>query len=134
VSPPGAQVTIDGVAIPTNPFHARYAKDSLVHHVSATADGYEPKVVDLTYVNDTSVDLSLDRRAPPPTVRYLAPPPPAPPAHGAKHPTAAAQATPAPATNDAPSAAPPAPRLDIAPSGGHAPLRPIMTNNPYGTP
>jgi hypothetical protein len=129
VSPTGAQVTIDGTAVPSNPFHARYAKDSLVHHVAASAEGYEPKAVDVTFVNDTSVDLSLDRRAPPPMVRYIAPPPP-PPVHAAKH-----APTPGPASappNDAPPPPAPAPRTDVAPTGGHAPLRPIMTNNPYG--
>lgn len=46
VSPPSATIAIDGVAVPTNPFHARYAKDALVHHVMVSADGYDSKLED----------------------------------------------------------------------------------------
>jgi hypothetical protein len=128
VSPPGAAVTIDGATVQTLPFHARVAKDALVHHVAASADGFEPKVVDVTFVSDTSVDISLERRPAAPTIRYLAAPP-AP--HASKHSSTSAPAS-SPPTSE-PASAPPGPsRIDVAPTGGHAPLRPITTSNPYG--
>ncbi|MGD0525208.1 MAG: serine/threonine-protein kinase [Polyangiaceae bacterium] len=132
VSPPSAQITIDGVAEPTNPFHARYGKDAQVHRVLASADGYDAKLEEVFFANDVSIDVSLDRRAAPPAQRYYPPPPP--PAHGGKHAGSSASG-PAPASGDASSApAAPPPRVDVPPSGGHAPLRPIVTSNPYGTP
>jgi hypothetical protein len=128
VSPASAQITIDGMPVPTNPFHARYAKDAQVHRVLAAADGYDAKLEEVFFANDVSIDVSLDRRASQPPPRYV---PPAPAPHTGRH---AASPSPSPATNDAPAAAAASTRLDIAPTGGHAPLRPIMTSNPYGTP
>jgi serine/threonine-protein kinase len=125
VSPPGAQVAIDGVPAPQAPFHVRYAKDPLVHHVSAMADGYEPKTVEVTFVNDTSVDLSLERRPPPPARTYV------PSGHAARHTAAPPPSAVATDPPPAPSASPP-PKVDVTPSGGHAPLRPILTRDPYG--
>jgi serine/threonine-protein kinase len=126
VSPPGAQVAIDGVPAPQAPFHVRYEKDSLVHHVAAAADGYESKTVEVTFVNDTSVDLSLERHPSPPARTYV---PLA--GHAARHsaapPPSAVAADPAPPASSSPPA-----RVDITPSGGHAPLRPILTRDPYG--
>jgi serine/threonine-protein kinase len=142
VSPPGAQVAIDGASIPLNPFHGRFGKDALVHHISASADGYEPKTVDVTFVNDTSIDISLDRHAPAPVVRYVAPSMAV--AHSGKHPApsgaqvapgsqAASASPPPPSAGDSASAAttPPPSHPDVSPAGGHAPLRPIQTANPY---
>lgn len=130
VSPASAQITIDGTPVPTNPFHARYGKDAQVHRVLAVAEGYEAKLEEVFFANDVSIDVSLDRR-PSPAPRYYAP---APAAHGGKHGGASATGS-SPAPSDASSAAAAAPaRLDIAPTGGRAPLRPIMTSNPYGTP
>jgi len=52
----------------------------------------------------------------------------------ARAPAAGAAAQP-PASTPAPSsAAVPVARADVAPTGGRAPLRPIVTSNPYGTP
>jgi serine/threonine-protein kinase len=129
VSPPSATIAIDGVAVPTNPFHARYAKDALVHHVMVSADGYDAKLEDVSFSSDLSIDVSLDRKAPPPQALYVAPPPP--PARATKHSGGSAASSPAPVTET--SAAAPA-RVDIAPTGGRPPLRPISTSNPYGTP
>jgi hypothetical protein len=130
VSPASALITIDGTPVPTNPFHARYGKDAQVHRVLASADGYDAKLEEVFFANDVSIDVSLDRRPTPAPPRYYAP---APPAHGGKHAgTVSAGASPPPTETS--SAAAPPPRVDIAPTGGHAPLRPIMTSNPYGTP
>jgi serine/threonine protein kinase len=128
VSPASAQITIDGVALPTNPFHARYAKDAQVHHVLASADGYDAKLEEVFFANDTTIDVSLDRRAPP--VGAFA---------GAAVPFPAKRAgsttTAFPALAEAPSttAASPA-RANVGPAAGHAPQRPIVTRNPYGNP
>jgi serine/threonine-protein kinase len=81
---------------------------------------------------EVGADTNPDRRAVPPRVVYVPAPAP-PPAHTQKHDHASAPpASPPPAETPA-SAAPPAPpRTDVAPTGGHAPLRPIVTGNPYG--
>jgi hypothetical protein len=132
VSPPSAQITIDGVAEPTNPFHARYGKDAQVHRVLASAEGYDAKLEEVFFANDVSIDVSLDRRATPAPPRYYAPAPP--PAHGGKH-AGPSPGGSSPASGDASSTPPPAPpRADVPPAGGHAPLRPIVTSNPYGNP
>jgi serine/threonine-protein kinase len=131
VSPPSAQIAIDGVSVPTNPFHARYSKDALVHHVILTAEGYDPKLEDVPFSSDVSINVSLDRHPAPPPVRAYAPPPPA-----GLHPKRAPAPVQAPgpaSTPDTSQSVSPA-RVDVAPTGGHAPLRPISTSNPYGTP
>jgi serine/threonine protein kinase len=130
VSPASAQITIDGAPIATNPFHARYAKDALVHHVLASADGYEAKLEEVFFANDVSIDISLDRRASAPARYYAPAPTPSP----GKHPPAAVAETQVPAGEAATAAAVPPARVETGPTGGHAPLRPIMTSNPYGTP
>jgi hypothetical protein len=128
VSPPSAQIAIDGTQMPTNPFHARYAKDAQVHRVLASAEGYDAKLEEVFFANDVSIDVSLDRRAPPAPHFFV---PPA--AHPGRHPATTASAT--TAAGDA-SVAPPSPsaHTDVGPAGGHVPLRPIVTSNPYGSP
>ncbi len=134
VAPPSAQISIDGAAVSTNPFHARYRKDRQIHHVLASADGYDAKLEDVVFSGDVSIDVSLDRRPTPPPVRkapvFFIPAPP-PPVHAMKH-------VAAPPASDAPPAAPPsatAPAsVEVNPSGGRAPLRPIVTASPYGSP
>jgi serine/threonine-protein kinase len=130
VSPASATIAIDGVGVPTNPFHARYAKDSLVHHVMVSADGYDSKLEDVSFASDVSIDVSLDRKASPPPPRYFAPPP-AP--HQVRHASAASAPSPSPPP-DASTAAPARGGADMASSGGRPPLRPITTSNPYGSP
>jgi eukaryotic-like serine/threonine-protein kinase len=66
VSPASAQIAVDGAPVFTNPFHARYAKDAQVHHVLASADGYESKLQEVFFAGDVSIDIRLDRRASPP--------------------------------------------------------------------
>jgi serine/threonine-protein kinase len=133
VSPPSAQIAVDGTAVPSNPFFARYPRDGQVHHIMAFADGFDPKWRDVSFGGDVTLDIALERHATPPQS------PPArrgqPPASGAApRPAraAAAQAAPAP-TPEAPSTAAPVPaRTEVSPAGGRSPLRPIQTSNPYG--
>ncbi|HEY2513078.1 MAG TPA: serine/threonine-protein kinase [Polyangiaceae bacterium] len=131
VSPPSAQITIDGAPVPSNPFHARYSRDRTIHHIAASADGYDSKLSDVSFGGDVSIDVTLDRHpapapSPPPFYRRSAPPPP-PPAHPAKK--AAPQSA-----DSSNTPAPTATQADVPPAGGHAPLRPISTSNPYGNP
>jgi serine/threonine-protein kinase len=136
VSPASAQISLDGVPLASNPFRGRFPRDGLAHHVGATAEGYDAKLEDVTFAGDVSIDVSLDRRAAPavrwiPSVPLAAAPAPV---HSGKHAAGAASAPPA---DSAPPPAPPPPapaRTDVGPAGGHAPLRPIMTSNPYGSP
>jgi serine/threonine-protein kinase len=131
VSPPGAQITLDGVPLGKNPYRGRLARDGQMHHVGATAEGYDGKLEDVTFAGDLSIDLSLDRH-PAPIVHGYAPLP----AHSARHPDSAPAAS-AHAADPAPAPPPPPPaaaHADVGPAGGHAPLRPISRSNPYGTP
>jgi hypothetical protein len=130
VSPASAQITIDGTAVPTNPFHARYGKDAQVHRVLAAAEGYDAKLEEVFFANDVSIDVSLDRR-PAPAPHYY---PPAPAPHGGKHGGASMAGGSSPPSETSTAAPSPPPHADIAPTGGHAPLRPISTSNPYGSP
>jgi eukaryotic-like serine/threonine-protein kinase len=130
VAPPSAQISIDGAAVSTNPFHARYRKDRQIHHILASADGYDAKLEDVIFAGDVAVDVSLDRHVVPPP-RKVAPPPP-PPAPLPFHP-AVKRAAPQPSDSPPPppsATAPAAP--EVSPAGGHAPLRPIVTASPYG--
>jgi serine/threonine-protein kinase len=131
VSPPGAQIALDGVPLGSNPFRGRFPRDGLVHHVGASADGYDTKLEDVTFGGDLSIDLSLDRHATP-VVHWYAPLP----AHAGKHPAGSPASSSADAEPPPPApAAPVAPaHTDVGPGGGHAPLRPISTTNPYGSP
>jgi hypothetical protein len=135
VAPPSAQISIDGANVPSNPFHARYRKDRQVHHVLASADGYDPKLEDILFTGDVAIDVSLDRRAPPappaPSAHKAPPPAPAPPpARAVRHaaPPASSDSPPSPPPSATTSAAP-----EVNPTGGHAPLRPIVTSSPYGS-
>jgi hypothetical protein len=138
VSPSAAQITIDGATV-SNPFHARYAKDERAHRITASADGYETKSEALSFNSDVAIDLGLDRHAPPAAATHKAaaapPPPPPPPPRGASK-RGAFGGQPAAPSSDAPAAQPPGPsaHTEVNPAGGHAPLRPIATTNPYGDP
>ncbi len=122
-TPPSAQISIDGAAVSTNPFHAKYRRDQRVHHVLASADGYDTKLEDVALAGDVSIDMSLDRRAPPAaTHRSPAPapppPPPAPAVHAQRHVAAP------PASESPPRRPPPPPRRrlpEVNPAGGRAP-------------
>jgi hypothetical protein len=137
VSPRSAQITIDDVQAPNNPFHARLPKDGKTHKIVAMAVGYDPKVEEVTFSGDVAVDLGLDRTAPS--------------RRAATHPASAVLAAPpAPAARPAHLAGADPLRPAVAPSpspdvGAHARAegnavegrlvqRPIVTTNPYGAP
>jgi serine/threonine-protein kinase len=135
-SPPSAQIVVDGTLVANNPLVARYPRDAQMHHVMAYADGFEPKWREVSFANDVSLDIVLERHASPPgpapaTRRLVAPQPQA----VGRSPKAVAIQPSAAAALDQPS--PPAalaPRVEVNPAGGHSPLRPIQTSNPYGAP
>jgi hypothetical protein len=60
VLPSSAQIAIDGVVVPGNPFFAHYPRDGRAHHVLAFADGFEPKSKDVPFAGDVALDLTLD--------------------------------------------------------------------------
>lgn len=126
-SPSWARITIDDKPV-DNPALASYPKDGATHRIVAKAWGYETKSTQVTVTADTIVDLGLDRHSPsglsaaPVTAR-------------ASKRTAAEPA--APPTETGAKAGPPQalgalPELSSA--GGHAPLHPIETKDPYGSP
>jgi serine/threonine-protein kinase len=141
VSPATALVSIDGNDIDGNPFSKQYPSDGTVHHVRASAPGYVAKLVPVTFNANVTLDLSLERVAPPPAPPPASPPPrtttrprPAEPARKVEVTRPAEPVRPPPEPAPAPPAAPeikPAPG-DIDPAGGSKPRRPIDPNNPYG--
>ncbi len=135
VTPSAAQITIDGATV-SNPFHARYTKDERAHRITASADGYETKSEALSFTSDVAIDLGLERHPPPAPHKAAAPPPPPPPPPHAAAKRGSAGNQGAAQAPDAPPAQPPgsAAHIEVNPAGGHAPLRPIATTNPYGEP
>jgi hypothetical protein len=129
VSPPTAQVTIDGALVLSNPFRARYPRDSQIHHVTASADGYDTKMEDVTFANDVSIDISLNRHLAGAFHQAVVSAPPVQ-ARPTRHSTP--PAAPVPASAGDVAAAAPARALEVSPGGGRTPLRPIATSNPYG--
>ena len=61
VSPPSAQIMIDGSMVPGNPFRGRFNPG--VHQIQAFAAGYEPKVQQASLATDVVLDFNLDRRS-----------------------------------------------------------------------
>jgi serine/threonine protein kinase len=115
-SPPSARVTVDGSPAAGSPLEARYPKDGRIHHVIVFADGYDPKLSEVSFANDAVLDVGLERQ----TTAVARPSLPAQPSQ--------------PVTREMPRAAA---ALPGPPSSGAAigrtPL-PIMTTNPYGGP
>ena len=77
VAPPLARLSIDGVPA-SNPFSASYPRDGSLHHVEARAPGFEPRIENVTFDRDATLELSLDRHfapASPPRAGALAPVP-----------------------------------------------------------
>jgi hypothetical protein len=145
VSPPSAQITIDGASVSSNPFHGRFPKDQTIHQIRAAAVGFDPKWEDVPLMHDVVVDMSLDRHAPTaagarassvaPVARPAAPAAPAPRPVAAPRAVKRIAATPPPSSSPAPIKEAPAPSLaEVSPTGGRPPLRPIETKNPYGSP
>lgn len=149
VSPPTAQISIDGVAVRGNPYHVRAEKDLRTHRIVAQAEGFEPRIEDVSFAADVAIDINLDHRvpqfrtAPPlhgpvptagPGVRALKIAPEglrSAPASTAEMAAASSSASASPSASPPP---PPAPAKEFDPAGGRPPLRPIVTANPYGTP
>jgi eukaryotic-like serine/threonine-protein kinase len=133
VSPPTAQITIDGALVLSNPFRARYPKDSQIHRLTASADGYDTKTEEVTFANDVSIDVSLNRQA----AQTLRPPVVVAPASVQNRPARRGTPQPGSASNaappaDAPTPAAPARQPETMPIP-RLPLRAISTSNPYGT-
>jgi serine/threonine protein kinase len=57
--PPGARFTLDGTALATNPYEADVPSDTLVHRIAATADGFEPRELQVTFDRDVVLDVTL---------------------------------------------------------------------------
>jgi hypothetical protein len=129
VSPPSAQIAVDGAVAANNPLVARYPRDGQAHHVMAFADGFEPKWRDISFANDVSLEIVLERHATPAPRRIVTP---QPQVVGRSGKTVAAPPSVAPPPEPSPPPSAPAPRVEVNPAGGHSPLRPIQTSNPYG--
>jgi len=144
VTPASAQITVDGASVANNPFRARYRKETGIHHIVASADGYESRVEDVSFGTDVSIDVSLSKRANQPQTQPFVPfnrssslpaSPPSPWSTRAQIAKRTPVATAATATAEPPDAPPPAAsKADVSASGGRSPLRPIATANPYGSP
>jgi serine/threonine-protein kinase len=135
VSPTSAQIAVDGAAVASNPFFARYPRDGQVHHIMAFADGFDPKWRDVSFGGDVTLDLALERHASPaplPVTRRVSAPSTGPAPRAARSSPTPLAPQQAPEATSAPT--PPPPRSDVSPAGGRVPLRPIQTSNPYGAP
>jgi hypothetical protein len=134
VSPPSAQIAVDGAVVANNPLVARYARDGQAHHVMAFADGFEPKWREISFANDVSLEIVLERHATPaaqaPATRRIVTPQPQVVGRSGKAVAVPPSAAPPAEPSQSPPA--PAPRVEVNPAGGHSPLRPIQTSNPYG--
>lgn len=145
VSPPSAQVTIDGLAVTGNPFHGRY-RNGETHQVRAFAAGYKPKGEQVSLAKDMVLDFSLekdDRNEDSPSARRN----PSAPHTTTRATTRTKMARHAPPPSEQPVVASPPPEIPAArsaapsmaqdtvdPAGGKAPVHPIQTKSPYETP
>jgi len=158
VSPGTATVSIDGVEVDGNPFTKQFPSDEVTHRIRAAATGYIPKTVSVAFNANVTLDLSLERLAPPaPPItragggrpRQPEPPrhPPEPPRQPdppprqpevaptpAPRPIDTAPPVPAPRPIDTtpPPEVPSTPPGEVDPKGGAKPHRPIDPKNPYG--
>jgi hypothetical protein len=111
VSPPEARVLIDGQAMPSNPFVARFPRSLDTHRIRVTAPGFQSKERLVSFGDNVTLDVSLSpaaadspaarerpfRRPPPPVRRASSP---HPPREGRSLPVAAAPAPPAAAPSE----------------------------------
>jgi hypothetical protein len=153
-SPAGAQLQIDDVVMPANPWRTTLPRGS-THTVKAIAAGHTSKSEVVTLTAATHVAIALDPvdgppdeppgvEAPPPTAAEAPPPtaaeaPPLPPASA----PAARRGTPGPARRPAarpPASPPPDATVSATPPssgaaevvpGSKVPTRPIDDKNPY---
>jgi hypothetical protein len=96
VSPPTAQVLIDGQLMPSNPFLTRFPRSTATHKLRAVAPGHQPKERWVSFADNVMLDISLSplqgdaaardrnkdnnvRRRDPTPPRHLVPPPGPPP-------------------------------------------------------
>jgi serine/threonine-protein kinase len=63
VIPAGADLTLDGIAIGTAPFRGTYPKDHRAHVVGATMDGFRSMSSQVSFAEDTELELRLVRPA-----------------------------------------------------------------------
>lgn len=135
-SPSSARISVDGSAVPGNPFHASYPRGGDARHrVVATASGYESKSQDVSLAEDVVLDLSLTRHstqspspAPQPNTSRAAAPKPVPVR------PASSPGGPMPIVTQAPIALSGGSEGQVDSAGGHAPHHPIETKDPYGVP
>jgi serine/threonine protein kinase len=141
VSPATATVMIDDKLVDGNPFSKQYPADTETHHVRAAAPGYVAKSVSVAFNANVTLDMSLERLAPPPPpVATPARPPqrtrqPEPP-HKPDPPRPAEPAVraPEPPPTQAP---PPPPQPELVKPAGEIspnptkPRRTIDPSNPY---
>jgi hypothetical protein len=59
VSPPNAQVMLDGQLMPSNPFLTRFPKSTATHRLRAVAPGYQPKERWVSFADNVMLDISL---------------------------------------------------------------------------
>jgi PEGA domain len=123
VSPPNAQISIDGTPVGQSPFEATYPRTTESHNIKAVAQGFVTKTETIVFsLNDMSLSLNLERT--PEAAAW--PLPVTPPGRGTK-PTVVPQVAIVSAT---PPASPMATELD--PRGGKLPKREVDTHDPYG--
>jgi serine/threonine protein kinase len=155
VSPPSAQIMIDGSMVAGNPFRGQFHRGT--HQIQAFAAGYEPKVQQASLATDVILDFSLDRRsktaaarpsyvvaqprsASPAPASAADSPMPGPSRPSGRTPPLLRQAALGRSPETQPLRIPPA-RSANQPSpeivdvrGGRAPLHPIETHSPYLNP
>jgi hypothetical protein len=99
VSPPNAQVMLDGQLMPSNPFLTRFPKSTATHRLRAVAPGYQPKERWVSFADNVMLDISLSpnevtpsrerparrRDTPPPRKPEVRPAPPPSSASGTAH-------------------------------------------------
>jgi len=129
--PASAEITIDGARVTGNPFQARYPKDDRPRKIGATAAGFEPKWEDVQFARDVVVNLALVQKPNASTVRATIVDPPTRTIATTQSARPPKRSVPPTASAADPSSFAP---LEVSSSGGRAPLRPIDTKNPFGSP
>ena len=127
VSPPTAQIVVDGVIAVGNPYRGQFARGS-THVVKAFASGFEPRVEQANMNGDAVLNLNLDRSQRLPWRRSMS--------LGRTVPTRAAGGSPARVADGVQGrdSASTTGSSTIDPHGGRAPLHPIVTVSPYDSP